>query len=317
MPKKNKKYYLGVDIGSISIKTVVIDDNKNVLYKSYERSDGQPTKKLKAKLTQINPEYIDNIAGLGITGSGRNLIKIYIGADIVIDEITTQSTAVLYKYPEVKTIIEIGGQDSKIIQLEDGVVRNFAMNTVCAAGTGAFLDQQAARLKIDIKDFGDIALKSKEPTLIAGRCTVFAETDMIHKQQIGIPIEDILAGLCNSLSKNFVHAVAKNLEIKKPIIFQGGVAANKAMIHAFNIFLDTKVIIPEFYDVMPALGAALLVKEKSPVKSEFKGIKFIEKKIKKHIWRCNDCANNCEIIDIIVDEKKLSTTGSVCGKHNK
>jgi len=316
MPENKSKYYLGVDMGSISIKTVIINDDKKVLYKSYERSDGEPIKKLKTRLAQIKPEYLANIYGVGITGSGRNLAKIYIGADTVIDEITTQATAVLEKYPEVKTIIEIGGQDSKIIQLQDGVVRNFAMNTVCAAGTGAFLDQQAARLKIDIKDFGEIAMKSKEPTLIAGRCTVFAETDMIHKQQIGISVEDILAGLCNSLAKNFVYAVAKNLEIKKPVIFQGGVAANVAMINAFNIFLDTQVIIPDDYNVMPALGAALLASEKNLEKSEFKGANFIEKDIQKKIWHCHDCGNNCELIDVIVDGVKLSTTGSMCGKHN-
>lgn len=316
MSKKKNNYYLGVDIGSISVKTVVIDDAEQVLYKSYERSDGQPIKILKARLAQIKPEYIDNIKAVGITGSGRNLAKVYIGGDQVIDEITTQSTAVLHKYPEVKTIIEIGGQDSKIIQLKDGVVRNFAMNTVCAAGTGAFLDQQAARLKIDIKDFGEIALRAKEPTLIAGRCTVFAETDMIHKQQIGIPVEDILAGLCNSLAKNFVHAVAKNLEIKKPVIFQGGVAANKAMIQAFNSFLDTEVIIPEDYNVMPALGSALIAKERQKGPTEFKGHDFIDQEIVRKVWHCTDCGNNCELIDVIVAGKKLSTTGSLCGKYN-
>jgi len=317
MTQKNKKYYLGIDIGSISIKTVIVDEKENVLHHSYERSDGMPIKRLKNRLSKIKPEYIENVAGVGITGSGRNLAKVYVGADAVIDEITTQATAVLYKYPDTKTIIEIGGQDSKIIQLEDGVVRNFAMNTVCAAGTGAFLDQQASRLRIAIEDFGDIALKSTQPTLIAGRCTVFAETDMIHKQQIGISVEDILAGLCNSLAKNFVQAVAKNLEIKTPVIFQGGVAANKAMIKAFNTFLDTEVIIPEFYNVMPAIGAALMAKEKNPAKTAFKGADFVEKEIEKKVWHCNDCANECELIDVIVNGEKLSTTGSVCGKHNK
>lgn len=312
---QKNKYYLGIDIGSISLKTVVLNEDGDVLKTSYQRSDGQPVKKLREALNDLDDEVTNNIAGVGVTGSGRSLANIYIGADLVIDEITAQATAVLKHYPDTKTIIEIGGQDSKIIILEDDVVKNFAMNTVCAAGTGAFLDQQSGRLKIDIKDFGGIALKSKDPTPIAGRCTVFAETDMIHKQQIGIPVEDILAGLCESLAKNFIQAVAKNIEISDPVIFQGGVAANKGMIAAFNKVLKTEVKIPEYYNVMPALGVAHLVREEPPAKSVFKGTGYLDKKIERKIWRCDDCANNCELLDIVVEGEKVSTTGSVCGKH--
>ena len=312
---QNNKYYLGIDIGSISLKTVVLNEAGDVLKTFYQRSDGQPIKRLREALNELGDEITNNIAGVGVTGSGRSLANIYIGADLVIDEITAQATAVLRHYPDTKTIVEIGGQDSKIIVLEDGIVKNFAMNTVCAAGTGAFLDQQSNRLKIDIKDFGKIALKSKDPTPIAGRCTVFAETDMIHKQQIGISVEDILAGLCESLAKNFIHAVAKSMEISNPIIFQGGVAANQGMIQAFNRVLKTKVKVPEYYNVMPALGVAHLVKDEPPTKSKFKGSSYLDKKIERKIWRCNDCANNCELLDIVVEGEKVSTTGSVCGKH--
>jgi len=315
MNKQNNKYFLGVDIGSISLKVVVIDQNENIIYSNYERSQGQPIKVLQARLKALKPEIKKNIKGVGVTGSGRNLAKIYLGADLVLDEITAQAIAAAHKYPEVKTILEIGGQDSKVIVLEKQVVKNFAMNTICAAGTGAFLDQQANRLQIKIEDLGPIALKSKSPTIIAGRCTVFAETDMIHKQQIGIPVEDILAGLCQSLAKNFVHAVAKNIEIKEPIIFQGGVAANKGMVEAFNQVLKTKVIVPEYYNVMPALGVAIIIKEQEPGETKFKGEAHIEGDIVKKVWKCEDCSNNCELIDVIVEGEKVSTTGSVCGKY--
>lgn len=315
--ENNKKYYLGIDVGSISLKTVIIDEDENILETTYQRSDGQPIKKLQETLSKISDKITNKIAGVGVTGSGRNLANIYIGADLVIDEITAQALAVFKHCPEAKTIIEIGGQDSKIIILEDGIVKDFAMNTICAAGTGAFLDQQANRLKIDIQDFGKIALESKNPTPIAGRCTVFAETDMVHKQQIGIPKEDILAGLCESLAKNFIHAVAKNIQIANPVIFQGGVAANLGMIAAFEKILKTKIKVPEFYNLMPALGVAHLVKDEPPAKTKFKGSAYLDKRIKRKIWRCDDCANNCELLDIIVEGEKVSTTGSVCGKHNR
>lgn len=308
-------YYLGIDVGSITIKAVVIDSEGKLVSKTYERSDGDPISKLKKHLNDLDQNIKKNIAGVGVTGSGRNLASIYIGADLVIDEITAQAVAVSKYHSDARTVIEIGGQDSKIILLKAGIVKNFAMNTVCAAGTGAFLDQQAHRLKIKIEDFGLVALKSKNPTKIAGRCTIFAETDMIHKQQIGLAIEDILAGLCHSLARNFFHAVAKNIEVEPPVIFQGGVAANIGMIQAFNKSLKTKVVVPENFKVMPALGAALLVMENAPRKTKFKGIVHLEAKIKQKIWRCDDCSNNCELIDVLVDEKKISTTGSVCGKH--
>jgi predicted CoA-substrate-specific enzyme activase len=129
-------------------------------------------------------------------------------------------------FPDVQTVVEIGGQDSKIIILRDGIVTDFAMNTVCAAGTGSFLDHQAERLNIPIEEFGNIALKSKSPVRIAGRCSVFAESDMIHKQQMGHPTSDIVAGLCDALVRNYLNNVGKGKDIMSPVLFQGGVAAN-------------------------------------------------------------------------------------------
>lgn len=315
MPDKETKYYLGIDVGSITVKVVIIDDSKKVIASTYERSNGDPIKRIAKYLNKIKPTIKDNIAGVGVTGSGRNLASIYVGADMVIDEITAQAIAVSNYYPDSKTIIEIGGQDSKIVVLEDGIVKHFAMNTVCAAGTGAFLDQQAGRLKIKIEELGKFALESSDPTKIAGRCTIFAETDMIHKQQIGIPRKDIIAGLCDSLAKNFFHAVAKNIEVESPVIFQGGVAANQGMVAAFNKLLKLNVTVPEHFKIMPGLGVALLVQENPPAKTKFKGTAELTAKIVKKVWRCDDCSNNCELIDVLVDDKKISTAGSVCGKH--
>ena len=189
------RYYLGIDVGSVSTNVVLIDDNNHLAYKKYIRTQGKPIDMIKVVIEEVAEKYGDDtIQGVGTTGSGRYLASIIIGADEVKNEITSHAIASLTYRPDIKTIMEIGGQDSKIIILRDGIVVDFAMNTVCAAGTGSFLDRQAIRLGIEISDFGDLALKSNNAVRIAGRCAVFAESDMIHKQQLGHNQEDIIKG---------------------------------------------------------------------------------------------------------------------------
>ena len=201
------------------------------------------------------------IAGVGTTGSGRYLAGVIVGADVVKNEITAHAVAASHFVPGVQTIIEIGGQDSKIIILRDGVAVDFAMNTVCAAGTGAFLDQQAARLSIDIESVGALAMQSKTPVRIAGRCTVFAESDMIHKQQMGHRVPDILYGLCQAMARNYLNNVGLGKEIREMVVFQGGVAFNQGMIRAFQEALNMPVHVPPNHEVMGAIGAAMLAHE--------------------------------------------------------
>jgi predicted CoA-substrate-specific enzyme activase len=310
------KYSLGIDVGSISICFALIDQEKNVVQTLYLRTFGDPVKALRKGFKSFKKH---KIASVGVTGSGRNFIGTIIGADVIFDEITAHATSVLLMYPKVKTIIEIGGQDSKFIQLEKGVSKDFNMNAVCAAGTGSFLDQQAARLGINIEDFGEIALKSKKPTKIAGRCTVFAESDMIHKQQAGYKREDILAGLCDSLALNYLSTVAMGKKLDTPILFLGGVAANKGMEKAFNKILSTKVIIPKYYNCMGAIGAAILALENMPKKSKFKGFGFFDMDFIQEISECKDCPNRCELIHVYCKEKgkkkKIAVLGSFCGKY--
>ena len=162
--------------------------------------------------------------------SARYLIKAVMGADVAKTEIIAHAVASTTLIPDVNTILEIGGQDSKIIILRNGIVADFAMNSVCAAGTGSFLDHQATRLGIPIEDFGDYAIRSENAVNIAGRCGVFAESDMIHKTQMGYSKEDIIHGLCDALVRNYLNNVGKGKDIKPPIVFQGGVAYNKGII---------------------------------------------------------------------------------------
>jgi predicted CoA-substrate-specific enzyme activase len=255
------------------------------------------------------------IAGAATTGSARHLAAYLIGADLVKNEITAHAVAVVDFLPEAKTIIEIGGQDSKVIVLRNGVVVDFAMNTVCAAGTGSFLDQQAARLGISIEAFGDLALKANHPVRIAGRCTVFAETDMIHKQQIGHSVEDIVAGLCDSLVKNYLNNVCRGKEILSPIVFQGGVAANRGIQRALERELEISLIIPKDYDVMGAIGAAKLAKRAKLSKTQFKGFDLPQKSCATRGFDCSECGNQCEVIQLLVDHRVVACWGDLCERY--
>lgn len=314
------QYYLGVDIGSVSSNFVLIDQFCQLKKKIYLRTEGNPVKAVKEGYAMIKEGIPDklNIKGVGTTGSGRKLADVLLGADVVKNEITAHSVAALYLYPDVKTIIEIGGQDSKIIILKDGIVNDFAMNTVCAAGTGSFLDQQASRLNIAIEHFGDRAVKSGQPVRIAGRCGVFAESDMIHKQQMGYPVEDIIMGLCEALVRNYLNNVGKGKKIEDPIVFQGGVAANIGLKKAFENILGMKINVPENFEVMGAVGAAVLAREfveQNKTLTGFKGDDFIlAGEFKSRSFECKGCPNLCEVVCIKRDDKPLAYWGDRCKK---
>mgnify|MGYP001216083247 FL=1 len=310
-------YYMGIDVGSVSTNIVLIDEENNLVYKRYLRTQGKPLVILQDGIREVAEELgHSNIAGVGTTGSGRYLASVLIGADVVKNEITCHAIAALDYNPETRTVLEIGGQDSKIIIIRDGIVVDFAMNTVCAAGTGSFLDRQALRLGMDISEFGNIALNSKNPVRIAGRCAVFAESDMIHKQQLGHNQEDIVSGLCNALVRNYLSNVAKGKDLKPVILFQGGVAANKGIRKAFEDQLSQKIHVPTHYDVMGAIGAAILSKEvvKDRGESRFKGFDIYKRDYRVSPIDCNGCSNICEILEIREDDKILARYGDKCGK---
>jgi predicted CoA-substrate-specific enzyme activase len=313
----NNGYYLGIDVGSVSTNLVVTDEGGNVIKKLYLRTSGRPITVLAAGLRQLADEFTDEaIRGVGTTGSGRQLAAVITGADIVKNEITAHAVASQKVVPDVHTILEIGGQDSKIILLKNGVVIDFAMNTVCAAGTGSFLDRQASRLEIPIEDFGSYALRAKSPTRIAGRCAVFAESDMIHKQQTGHGTEDIIAGLCEALVRNYLSNLAKGKEIEEPVMFQGGVAANVGIAAAFEKALGKKLVIPKNYEVMGAIGAALLAKNaaRKNLKTHFAGFDTACRDYVNRSFECSGCPNHCEVIEIACSGAVCARFGDRCGK---
>jgi len=312
------KAYLGIDVGSVSTDLVLLDENNNVISDVYIRTGGQPIKAVQTGLKQLSQKAGEDIevVGVGTTGSARYLSAVIVGADIVKNEITAHAVAASNLVPDVKTIIEIGGQDSKIILIRNGVVVDFAMNTVCAAGTGSFLDQQAARLNIPIEEFGSYALRSENPVRIAGRCSVFAETDMIHKQQMGHKMEDLIAGLCQALVRNYLNNVGKGKEILPPVVFQGGVAANRGIKKAFEDELGMNIIVPKHHHVMGAIGAAILAKNEysKSGKTKFKGFEVSDINYTVSSFECKDCPNLCEVINIMVEGSVVCRWGGRCGK---
>ena len=310
-----KNAYLGIDIGSISTKGVIIDEKNNIIASKYLYTEGNPTtavKKLISSLKkQINHE-IYKVVSVGTTGSARKLIGTLLGASVIKNEITAHAIGTTSIYKDVRTIFEIGGQDSKIILIKNGIVTDYAMNTLCAAGTGSFLSSQSKRLGVEVEDFGMIALKSKNPANIAARCTVFAESDLVHKAQIGCKKEDIIAGLVRSVAMNYLSNVGKGKKILSPIIFQGGVSKNIGVVKAFEDLLGKKIIVDKNSEYMGALGVAILAKE-SNIEKDFDF--DIEDMIFETKGRnCHGCSNNCEIICVYKNHKMIDAWGNRCEK---
>jgi len=248
--------FLGLDVGSVSVKAVVLDERGKRIISFYERHKGHPLKVAYVIVERISASYDDRFS-LSVTGSAGKAIAR--GLDIPFtNEVIAQAYATRKLYPEVRTIIELGGEDSKLIKLRGETIDDFSMNSICAAGTGSFLDQQAERLRLTIEEFSEIALRSKKPARVAGRCSVFAKSDMIHLQQIATPVEDIVAGLCFAVARNFKGAIVRGREIEEPVSFQGGVAANRGMVRAFKeVFGFERLLIPEEFALMGAIGAAM------------------------------------------------------------
>ena len=309
--------YLGIDVGSVTTKFAVLNKSDEFITSLYLLTQGKPVTMVQQGLKQIKqqlPKEVD-ICGVATTGSARYLTGVIVGADLVKNEITSHAVATLLHIPEVQTIIEIGGQDSKIIIIRDGIVTDFGMNTVCAAGTGSFLDRQAQRLNISIEEFSRQALASGTPTHIAGRCTVFAESDMVHKQQMGYPTKDILYGLCQALVRNYLNNVGLGKDIRPPIVFQGGVAFNLGIVKALQEELNAEIIVPPHHEVMGAIGAALLVHEEmvnNNNESKFNGFSVSEVNYYTSSFECRACPNLCEIAQLSQSGQVLARWGGRC-----
>ncbi|GBE03613.1 R-phenyllactate dehydratase activator [bacterium BMS3Abin09] len=318
------KAYLGIDVGSISTNLAVTDEEDRLLAKRYLMTAGRPIEAVKRGLDEIGTEVggTVNICGVGTTGSGRYMIADFVGADIVKNEITAQAEAAVKIDPGVDTILEIGGQDSKYISIRDGVIVDFEMNKACAAGTGSFLEEQAEKLDISVKEeFANTAFQSKRPCSLGERCTVFMENSLLSKQQRGAPKEDLVSGLSYSIVQNYVNRVVGDRPIGDKVFFQGGVAFNKSVIAAFEKYLDKNIIVPPHHDVTGAIGMAMIAKKhvngNGSSASSFKGFDLSKRSYAIKSFECKGCDNICEINRVKLEgEETPLYYGSRCEKYD-
>lgn len=317
--------YMGVDVGSISTNVVLIDEYAQVVARRYLHTAGKPLEAVRRALNEIDAEVGQHVevCGVGTTGSGRYLTADFVGGDVVRSEITAQARAAVAIDPAVDTVFEIGGQDSKYIALNHGAVVDFAMNSACAAGTGSFLEEQADRLQIDIKeDFSQMALASSSPTCLGERCTVFMESDIVHHQQQGAKVDELTAGLAYAIVQNYLNRVLDGRQIGKNVFFQGGVAWNKSVVAAFETLTKRKVTVPPHHDVTGAIGVAILALEEMTCKGQdgsvkatkFKGFDLNNRQYHSTVFECKACPNLCEVNKVVIGGEKPFFYGARCDK---
>lgn len=266
------KCSLGIDVGSTSTNLVLINEEREILDFQYLRTKGDPKAVVNRGIKSIHDRFGQaiTIEKIGVTGSGRHLIGKMIDAGSIKDEITAQAKAAIDVCPNVDTVFEIGGQDSKYIQIEKGHVKDFQMNKICAAGTGSFIEEQASRLNIDIEEYGEIALMAKSPVDLGERCTVFIESNIAACLSKGIETSDILAGLCHSVIRNYIFKVVGNKPVGENIVLQGGVCYNPAIVAAFQSIYGERAIVSPYFSISGAYGMALIAHEEMAQKKEDK-----------------------------------------------
>ena len=253
---------LGIDIGSTSTDLVLVGPEGELVDFQYLRTAGDPEGAVRKGLASIRERFgAVRFTAVGVTGSGRERVGKRIGADAVRDEITAQAKGAAHWVPEADTVFEIGGQDSKYISIQNGEVVDFQMNKICAAGTGSFVEEQAARMGIPLAEFGPLALSSEHPASLGERCTVFIETAIASASAEGISRADIAAGLCHAIVQNYLHKVVGSKPVGQHIVLQGGVDYNPGIVAAFQAAYGSRVRVSPVFSISGAYGAALLAQE--------------------------------------------------------
>ncbi len=312
--------YLGIDVGSVSTDVVVLDAAGEPISSVYLPTRGRPAEALQEAFSVLERRFGPRlrILGCGATGSGRHLAGRLVGADVVKNEITCQLLGAQHYFPDVDTVLEIGGQDSKFIAVKDGVMSDFAMNKVCAAGTGSFLEEQSRDLGIDVcREFAPRAF-SGSPVDLGSRCTVFMGTEVVGALGGGAGIEDVCAGLAHSIVRNYLEKVVGSRPVGRRIVFQGGVASNEAVVAAFESALSREVEVHPFNRISGAIGAALAARAArsstgAPTPSRFSG--FAPQGLKLRSFECRHCPNRCEV-NVVTTESGVHTFfGDTCERY--
>ncbi len=315
--------YMGIDVGSTSTKGVILDKSgKTIMAKNYLMTAGQPLEAVKQVLSNLYAAVGDTaeIAGVGVTGSGRYLVGSFIGSDIIKNEITAQTRAAAELAPDAD-IIEIGGQDAKLVIKRNGVVIDYQMNKACAAGTGSFIDELAEMLGVQVKNgqFANLAFEAPYLIDLGSRCAAFMGQAVASAQQEGVQMEVITASLSSSIARNYLSKVVEHRRLGDEVILTGAVFYNEAVVAAFQQLLeDRNIIVPQHKEVTGAIGAALLAREEmAEGKSRFKGFqRLIEEEYELRTFTCNRCENNCTISRLQMEGESPTFYGSRCDLYD-
>ena len=310
--------YLGVDVGSVSTDLCLLSPEGEVLDGIYLRTRGDPIGVLREAMAQLRRRLGDRLEVLGLctTGSGRHLAGQLLGADVVKNEITCQLLGARHVLPEVDTILEIGGQDSKYVSVKDGQLVDFVMNKICAAGTGSFLEEQSESLGVAIVDqFAELAMGADSPAELGAQCTVFMDAEVVAAHQRGVALADILSGLAYSVARNYLDRVVAGRPVGQHVVFQGGVASNRAVIAAFEQLLGQPVTVHPHNRISGAIGAAVAAREaRQDGPSAWCGLDAMEQ-VKVKTFECGACSNMCQVARINTDRGK-AFFGDICEKFS-
>ena len=284
--------FTGIDAGSVSAKIVIIGPDRDIVHSAYVLHKGDPLGAASRLSHEATTAGYTECVALAVTGSARKITAESAHADVIKNEITALWRGVTEKHPDAGTIIEIGGQDSKLISLRNGEIESFKLNSVCAAGTGSFIQQQASRLGISVEELSALGLNMTERARFTGRCTVFVETEMINLQQSGYTLESIAAGLSDAICENYLKDLSPGISLRPPFIFCGGVAGMESIVEAFGKKLGHTLIRPPFYRVAGAYGSALLAMDyaaKNPASHGMTAFDPVRKKIRSSGNECENC----------------------------
>ena len=323
--EKSQKVFLGLDIGSTTTKYALINEAHEIVGKNYVPTKGKPIEVTQDLFRELLDKMGDKmeIIGTATTGSGRNVVGDFLNVDLIIDEITAHARGAVEIDPDVDTLFEIGGQDSKYVSIANTHPLDFDMNKVCAAGTGSFLHELANKYGISIvEEFQDIALSSVAPVKLAERCTVFMESDLVSYHQKGVATTDLIAGLCYAIVHNYLNRVVEKRKVGQRVMFLGGPSWNRGVVAAFENVLGRALIVPRHREVLGAYGAAISVHERmrflNQEKTSFRGLKnAISDRMEYREKTCRvdpQCHNQCKLKIYDFDGRK-SVWGGECGRY--
>lgn len=309
---------MGIDVGSNYTKGVIIDKYNNIMSSYCIETFSDPVKAVKKVICKMR-EDIDldkyRVVSVGVCGFAKRLVGTFLNSQVIRNEITAVVTSVVRIYPDVGSIIDIGGEDSKLIIINNGNIVDTVINTACSAGCGNFISQISKKMNVSMDEFSHICFKKVHNINLTTRCMVYAESDLINKLKEGYSKNDILFAICKMVSKNYVNGVCKGKKIKEPIVFAGGVSKNTTIVKCIEKELDKKILVHKNSHLFGCIGVAILARE-SKIEKEF-NFDIDSTFIKTEMINCNNCDNGCNVVTVYKNDNLIDTWGNKCSKFEK